>query len=182
MNPQTSKRVQLIAVAGVFLAPMLIAFGLHLADWQPVNTRNNGTLIKPPQSIAADAATLPDGRAYNWDDTEARWTLVVIAGPGCAAACEARIAEADKIWSLMTQKATRLRLATFGVEPPVAWREKYPRIEFVQGQSAPLAALRPTTPDSAVAAVVDPAGLLMLRYEPGYDPAGVRQDLSRLIR
>ena len=182
MSPQNRKRVQLVAVAGVFLAPMLIAFGLHLANWQPTNKRNNGTLIQPPQSVAADAATLPDGAAYHWDDTEFRWTLVVIAGPDCAAVCEGRIAEADKIWSLMTQKATRLRLAAIGVEATPALREKYPRIEFVRSDSAPLAKLRPTTPDSATAAIVDPAGLLMLRYEAGYDPAGVRQDLSRLIR
>ena len=182
MNPQNRKRLQLIAVAGVFLAPMMIAFGLRLADWQPTSTRNNGTLIRPPQSVATDAATLPDGSAYHWDDTQARWTLVVIAGPGCASACEARIAEADKIWSLMTQKATRLRLATFGVDATPELVAKYPRIEFVRSESAPIAALRPTTPDNAVAAIVDPAGLLMLRYEPGYDPAGVRQDLSRLIR
>lgn len=182
MSPLSRKRLQLVAVAGVFLAPMLIAFGLHLANWQPANTRNNGTLIQPPQSIAADAATLPDGAAYSWKDAQYRWTLVVVAGPDCAAICEARIAEADKIWSLMTQKATRLRLAAVGVDAAPELRERYPRIEFVTSQAAPLSALRPATPDAAVAAIVDPMGNVMLRYEPGYDPAGVRQDLSRLIK
>lgn len=182
MNVVNRKRFQLIAIAAVFLAPMLVAFGLHLADWKPARTRNNGTLIQPPQDIAADPAKLPDGAAYSWKDSQYRWTLVIVAGAGCAAACEARIAEADKIWSLMTQKATRLRLAAVGVEATPALREKYPRVEFVRSEAAPFAALRPTTPDSAVAAVVDPAGLLMLRFEPGYDPAHVRQDLSRLIR
>lgn len=182
MNPVNRKRVQLIAVAGVFLAPMLIAFGMHLANWQPMSTRNNGTLIQPPKDIAADAATLADGTQYSWKDEQYRWTLVVVAGPDCAAACEARIGEADKIWSLMTRKATRLRLAAVGVEPTPALREKYPRIEFVRSAAEPLTALKPATPDAAIAAIVSPAGLLMMRYEAGYDPAGVRQDLSRLIK
>jgi hypothetical protein len=182
MNSLARKRLQLVAVAAVFLAPMLIAFGLHYAGWQPTSTRNNGTLIRPPQDIAADPAKLPDGAAYSWKDAQYRWTLVIVAGPGCAAACEARIAEADKVWSLMTQKATRLRLAAVGTDATPALREKYPRVEFVRSDAAPLAALRPTAPDSAVAAVVDPAGLLMLRFDAGYDPAHVREDLSRLIR
>ena len=68
------------------------------------------------------------------------------------------------------------------VEATPALREKLPRFDFVASAAAPLNALRPAAADSVAAVVVDPAGLLMLRYEPGYDPAGVRQDLSRLIR
>ncbi|HSX62271.1 MAG TPA: hypothetical protein VLF18_18970 [Tahibacter sp.] len=182
MDVQTKKRLQLIAIMFVFLAPMIVAFALRLGDWQPNRLRNNGILVKPPQELAADTPRATRDAAFGWKDAQYRWTLVLIAGPDCAAACEQRLADAEKIWSLMTQKATRLRLAAVGVEATPVRLEKYPRIEFVASSAAPLQALKPAAADTVAAAVVDPAGLLMLRFEPGYDPAGVRQDLSRLIR
>ncbi|MBL8297516.1 MAG: hypothetical protein JNN30_04115 [Rhodanobacteraceae bacterium] len=182
MEVQTKKRLQLIAIMFVFLAPMIAAFALRVGEWQPARLRNNGVLVKPPQELAADNPRATRDAAFAWKDTEYRWTLALIAGPDCAAACEQRLADAEKIWSLMTQKATRLRLVAVGVDSTPTRMTQYPRIDFVQSTAAPLQALRPTTPDSVAAVVVDPAGLLMLRFDPGYDPAGVRQDLSRLIR
>lgn len=182
MDVQTKKRLQLIAIMFVFLAPMIVAFGLHLADWQPNRLRNNGVLVKPPQELAADTPRATRDAAFAWKDSQYRWTLTLIAGPDCAAACEQHLADAEKVWSLMTQKATRLRLVAVSVEATPARLEKFPRIDFVQSSAPPLQALRPAAADTVAAAVVDPAGLLMLRFDPGYDPAGVRQDLSRLIR
>ncbi|WP_257386046.1 hypothetical protein [Tahibacter caeni] len=182
MDSQTRKRLQLIAIMLVFLAPMVVAFALRLADWQPHKLRNNGVLVQPPQALAGDAPRAQRDAAFAWKDGQYRWTLVLIAGPGCAAACERTLADAEKIWSLLTQKAPRLRIAALGVEATPARLDQYPRIDFVESAAAPLQALRPAAPDTVAAAVVDPAGLLMLRFEPGYDPAGVRQDLSRLIR
>jgi hypothetical protein len=182
MDIQTRKRLQLIAIMLIFLAPMVVAFGLRLADWQPHKLRNNGLLVQPPQTLAGDTPRAQRDAAFAWKDGQYRWTLVLIAGPDCAAACERALADAEKIWSLMTQKATRLRLVALGVDAMPQRLEKYPRIDFVESAAAPLQALRPAAADAVAAAVVDPAGLLMLRFEPGYDPAGVRQDLSRLIR
>lgn len=182
MDAQRRKRLQLIAIMLVFLAPMVVAFGLRLSGWQPNRLRNNGTLVQPPQDISTDTPRAAVDAAFGWKDTQYRWTLVLLAGPGCAAACQRRLADAEKIWSLMTQKATRLRLAVVGIEATPELRQKFPRLEFVQSSAAPLLALTPAGADTVAAVVIDPAGLLMLRYEPGYDPAGVRQDLSRLIR
>lgn len=182
MDVRSKKRLQLIAIMLVFLAPMIVAFGLRLGQWQPTKLRNNGVLVQPPQELAADTPRATRDATFGWKDGQYRWTLLLIAGPDCASACEQRLADAEKIWSLMTQKATRLRLAALNVEATPARLQKFPRMEFVQSAAAPLQALRPAAADSVAAVVVDPAGLLMLRFEPGYDPAGVRQDLSRLIR
>lgn len=182
MDVRTKKRLQLIAIMLVFLAPMAVAFGLRLGDWRPHKLRNNGVLVQPPQELAADTPRAARDAAFSWKDGQYRWTLLLIPGPDCAAACEQRLAEAEKIWSLMTQKATRLRLAVLNVEATSARLERFARLDFVQSTAAPFAALRPAASDSVAAVVVDPAGLLMLRFDPGYDPSGVRQDLSRLIR
>lgn len=182
MDVQTKKRLQLIAIMFVFLAPMIVAFALRLGEWQPTRLRNNGVIVTPPQALAADTPRAKRDAAFAWRDAQYRWTLVLVAGPDCAAACEQRLADAEKVWSLMTQKATRLRVVAVGVEATAARLERYQRIDFVQSSSAALQSLRPSAPDSVAAAVVDPAGLLMLRFDPGYDPSGVRQDLSRLIR
>lgn len=182
MDVQTKKRVQLIAIMLVFLAPMVVAFGLRLADWQPNRLRNNGILVQPPQDISADTPRAAVDAAFSWKDSQYRWTLLLIPGPDCAAACEKRLADAEKIWSLMTQKATRLRLAALNIEASAERRAQYPRLDYISSSAAALQALRPAAADSVAAVVIDPAGLLMLRFEPGYDAAGVRQDLSRLIR
>jgi hypothetical protein len=182
MDAQRKKRLQLLGIMFVFLAPMVLAFGLRLANWQPDKLRNNGILVQPPQDISADPARPTVDASFGWKDSQYRWTLVLIPHPQCADACLQRLADAEKIWSLMTQKATRLRLAAVGVEASAERRARLPRMEFVRSDAAPLIALRPQLADQVAAAVVDPAGLLMLRYEPGYDPAGVRQDLARLIR
>lgn len=182
MDVQTKKRLQLIGIMFVFLAPMVVAFGLRLGEWQPSRLRNNGVLVQPPQELAADTPRATRDAAFTWKDTQYRWTLVLLAGPDCAAACEQRLADAEKVWSLMTQKATRLRLATVGVDATPERLAKFPRIDFVQSSAPALEALRPAAADAVAAVVVDPAGLLMLRFDPGYDPSGVRQDLSRLIR
>jgi hypothetical protein len=182
MNVQTKKRLQLIAIMLVFMAPIVVAFGLRLGQWQPHRLRNNGVLVQPPQDLAADTPRAVRDAAFSWKDSQYRWTLLLIAGPDCATACEQRLADAEKVWSLMTQKATRLRLAVLDAEATPARLERFVRLDFVESAAVPLQALRPSTPDSVAAVVVDPAGLLMLRFDPGYDPSGVRQDLSRLIR
>jgi hypothetical protein len=182
MDVQTKKRLQLIGIMFVFLAPMVVAFALRLGEWQPSRLRNNGVLVQPPQELAADTPHATRDAAFAWKDSQYRWTLVLIAGPDCAASCEQQLADAEKVWSLMTQKATRLRLAAVGVDATPARLGKFPRVDFVQSSAPALQALRPSAPDTVAAVVVDPAGLLMLRFDPGYDPSGVRQDLSRLIR
>lgn len=182
MDARTNKRLQLIAIMLMFLVPIVVAFGLRQGQWQPHKLRNNGVLVQPPQALAADTPLAVRDAAFSWKDGQYRWTLLLIAGPDCAAACEQRMADAEKVWSLMTQKATRLRLAVLGAEATPARLQRFVRLDFVESSAAPLQALRPAASDSVAAVVVDPAGLLMLRFDPGYDPSGVRQDLSRLIR
>ncbi|UXI68653.1 hypothetical protein [Tahibacter amnicola] len=182
MNPQRRKRLQLIAVMLIFLAPMVVAFTLHLLDWQPGQTRNFGKLVQPPVDIADDPATVTGGQPYAWKDIEYRWTLVLIAGPGCAKNCQARLGEAEKLWSVMTQKARRLRLAAIQFPSDLRPADAKTRIQFVDSKAQALLGLAPAQLDSVVAAIVDPAGKLMLHYDANYDAAAVRQDLSKLIR
>ncbi len=95
MDHQNKKRLQLIAIMFVFLAPMVVAFALRLSDWQPNRLRNNGLLVTPPQELAADTPRATRNAAFTWTDTQLRWTLALIAGPDCAAACEQRLADAE---------------------------------------------------------------------------------------
>ncbi|MEO8672767.1 MAG: hypothetical protein ABI411_15725 [Tahibacter sp.] len=181
MNPQSKMRLQLVMVGAVFLVPMLIAFGLRLANWQPERLRNIGELVQPPQDLASNPIASDRGE-FAWKDPDYRWTLLLLAGPACGDACEAQLANAEKVRGVMTSKATRVRLAVIGVEATDARRARYPQTQFLRSDAPALQALRPSGNDAIAAVVIDPAGLLVLRYAPGFDPSGVRQDLARVIR
>jgi len=175
------KRLQLVAIMLVFAAPVLIAFGLRLADWQPSRTSNVGALVMPPQDVSDAPVTLADGSRLDWKDSHWYFTLVVLAGSDCAEACFARLDELLRMRVTLTQKAERLRIVYLGPPLPEDRRAALRPILFGRDDAARFAAHVPATGEVADV-VVDPNGLLMLRHAPGIDAMGVRKDLARLIR
>lgn len=176
------QRLQLILIVAVFVVPILLAFALRLSGWQPEKLRNVGELLQPPQDLAGITLRDVDGKPFLWKDEDYRWTLLILGGPTCAVQCEARLAEAEAIRMLLTQKATRVRIAYLGPSPSEVARARLRDVQFLQGPSEPLNTSRPTAPDSVAALLVDPIGLLVVRHAAGYEPDGVRKDLSRVIR
>ena len=83
---------------------------------------------------------------------------------------------------LLTQKATRVRIAYVGPMPSDAARAKLREVRWLEGTSAALDARRPQTDDGVAAMLIDPIGLAIVFHAAGYEPEGVRKDLSRLIR
>jgi hypothetical protein len=182
VNAVNRKRLQLILILTVFLGPIIVAFVLRQTGWQPERLRNVGELQQPPRDVSDAIVTGLDGNPFAWRDPEYRWTLLLLSGPDCARACRERLADTAKIRALLTQKAARLRIAILGVDANTAMAAQYPHVTFLRTEAAALRDLLPREPDTVGAIVVDPAGLYVLRFAPGYDPAGVRSDLARLIR
>ena len=180
--PLRRQRLLLILIFAVFFVPIIAAFVLRQAGWQPEKLRNVGELLQPPQDLSAVSLHTLDGQAFVWKDADYRWTLFVLGGPTCEAKCEGRLAEAEAIRMLLTQKATRVRIAYLGPLPNEGVRANLKEVQFLQGDAGVLAASRPTTPDSVSALLVDPVGLLGVRHAAGYEPDGVRKDRSRVIK
>ncbi|MCW0438336.1 hypothetical protein NB723_003300 [Xanthomonas sacchari] len=66
--------------------------------------------------------------------------------------------------------------------PPAA-AQALPQVQALRADPALLAAL-PRVRDAAGVPVyvIDPNGFVVLRYAPGFDPAGLRADLAKLLK
>jgi hypothetical protein len=159
-----------------------LAFALRLSGWQPAKLRNVGELLQPPQDLSSIALREADGTPFVWRDPDYRWTLLLLGGTRCAAQCERQLTEAEGIRMLLTQKATRVRIAYAGPAPADAARAHLREVRWLAGDAPALDARRPQADDGVAALLVDPVGLAIVYHAAGYEPEGVRKDLSRLIR
>lgn len=176
----------LIAIVAIFFVPMIIAGLLRFTDHYPAARRQKGELIEPPADLRRYTPRLLDGGAYAWNPVQRQWRVLVAAPALCDAACEKVARDIGTVWQLFGKDADRVDVLWWCAAAPCTW---------------PAAAARPATlrllaPDPAARAklpkvdagagvpvyVVDPNGFVILRYAPGSDLAGVRSDLSRLLK
>ncbi|GIX35994.1 MAG: hypothetical protein KatS3mg126_1773 [Lysobacteraceae bacterium] len=177
MTRSAPPRLTLGLVAAAFLAPFLIAAALRFGGWQPHQTRNYGFLLDPPQPMSAVVArSATDGRVWVFENTEQAWTLLARIPPHCGVECRALLETLQRVRTALGRHAGRLH--PFAIDPPPA------------GLAWPVLHLEGTLPEALSAAparlpevwLVDPHGYLVLRYPEGFDPNGLRRDLSRLIK
>ena len=180
MKTQSKNRLVLIAVLLLFAAPLLIAYLLNSQGWHPQNTRNSGTLVEPPLPVETTPVTLASGGKLVWRNPQWQWTLLALPGPRCETQCRTRLDEVLRMRVTLGRNAERLRIVYLGPEVSLD--------SFVAG--APLvghddadtfAKYRAQRDDSLALALVDPNGLLMMRYAEGYSAMGVRSDVQRVF-
>jgi hypothetical protein len=181
VNPLTRKRLQLLLVGSLFAAPMLIALVLNFVGWQPQQTRNAGELVQPPQDVNSTALICADGSAFVWRTPRWQWTLLALPGPVCAVRCQTQLAALDRARGTLNQNVNRLRIVLLPAAQSIAIPDNAGWLSAGDPEDH-FAALRPSAADSLSAVLVDPNGLLMMRYADGFDAAGLRRDLSKVIR
>jgi hypothetical protein len=181
MTPRNKNRLILLAVVALFATPLTMAFLLNVAGWHPGKTRNSGTLIEPARDVRATAVTLSDGKALVWSDPQWHWTLLALPAARCAAACRERLDEILRMRLTLGRNAERLRIVYLGVELPAA--DVAARTPLLAGRddAGTFAEFAARGDDTLALAVVDPNGLLMMRYPEGYSALGVRDDVQRLF-
>lgn len=187
-------RWQLVVIVGVAVATPILATLLYLYA-PPTGTTNRGELLEPTQ-LAAELR--PD------DD---RWQLAVVAAAACDDRCRRNlcaIAQARQVNLGEIERIGRLWLVAGGGSPP-------PAIEYgpgcgrelaaATGDLAPIDVLSDVTarrasasqlgslpPPAAGAALadyiylIDPAGLVMMRFGHDAAVADIAKDLKRLLR
>ena len=183
-----SNRLVLLAIFALFLGGLFVAGALRFSGWQPAGTKNNGELLQPPGDLRAVVPRLADGSAYRWNPGARLWRIVVAPPAGCSEACVALARDLDTVWRLFGKDADRVHVLWLGEPPAGAVRNAATRVVV---PSAPLRAGLPrldVAPDGAarpgapVVYVIDPNGFVVLRYAPGFDPAGLRADLAKLLK
>ena len=181
MNKQNRNRLVLLTLLLLFAAPLGIAFLMNAEGWRPQQTRNSGTLVEPPRDVTPVAVALADGSKLVWRDPRWQWTLLALPGARCAAQCMLRLDEALRMRLTLGRNAERVRIVYVGPALPAA--EVAARAPLLAGQddSDALAEYRAPGADAMAMALVDPNGLLMMRYPQGYSAQGLRSDIQKVL-
>lgn len=176
-------RVMLLLLAVLFAAPVVAAIVLHAIGWEPTRTRNHGTLLQPPPDLRALELQRADGTPYAWTPRDRRWRIAVVPPAGCDRVCTELVASLDKVWQLQGRRADRLDVLWFGELP--AGAVPFRRLVPMKPDAAFAAHLPDSQPDAGGQPplyLIDPSGFLAMRYAPGADVAGVREDVARLLK
>jgi hypothetical protein len=177
-------RWMLIALFALFFGAMFIAGALRFSGWRPSAMKNHGELLQPPGDLRAVVPTLTDGSVYRWNPGERTWRIVTVARD-CAgagqAACAQLLGQLDTVRQLSGKDIDRVHLLWIGALPaggprPAALHAVQPSAALQRGLP------RSRDPAGNVVYLLDPNGFVVLRYAPGFDPAGLRTDLSRLLK
>mgnify|MGYP000958230582 CR=1 FL=1 len=182
MTPRNRKRLSLILIATLFAAPLVAAIVLHATGWEPIRTRNHGELVEPPRDLSAARFRLRDGSDLPWQDENWSWTLFAIpaAGP-CGPDCLAELDELRRVRLSLNQNAYRVRLVALA-DVDDAMLERLHPLRTAEDTAGALADQRPAGAGEVAAVLVDPRGFLALRYPAGFDAAGLRKDIARLVK
>jgi len=177
---QLRSRLTLLLIAVLFLGSFFIAAALRFSGWQPPGHRNYGELLQPPVNLATHALLRADGSAFEWQPERNRWRFLVVPPADCAQACARTLDALHRIWLGQGRKADRIEVLWFGALPAgPGFRALVPmRADAALAAQLPEAARADTLP----VYLVDPDGYLVLHYRPGFDPAGVRKDLGKLVK
>jgi hypothetical protein len=178
---QLKSRLTLLLVVAMFLSSFLVAAFLRFTGWQPAHSRNVGELLQPPIDLSAMTPRRADGSDYAWAPEQNRWRLLVAPQPGCTRACARVLDDLHRLWLTQGRKADNLDVLWVGELP--AGAPRFRRLVPLQADPRLLAALSDRGRADAVPLyLVDPGGFVALRYPAGFEPAGVKKDLGKLLK
>lgn len=181
MNKRTKSRLTLLAVFALFAIPLIAAFVVRSSGWHPSETRNSGTLVEPPRDLKDVVTPMRDNSRFAWKDAQYHWTLVMLPGATCATKCIERIDEALRMRITLGRNADRLRVVYIGPNQTDDFFALRAPLTNLSDPSSALAGDHARNDDSLALALVDPQGLLMMRYPDGYSAQGLRSDITRII-
>jgi hypothetical protein len=174
-------RMLLLVLVVLFVLPIAAAWLINRGGLVPAPTRQHGELLQPPLDLREVVPLRADGSAYEWNPEARLWRIVATPPAQCDAACETLAADLDKVWRLFGRNADRVE---------ILWAGEWPAGVRAPDTLVPMqanTALRARLPGNDALAgtpvyVIDPNGFLVLRYPPGFDPAGLRSDVARLVK
>lgn len=193
-----SSRQALVLLALLFLAPVFVAWFMHMGaehGWRPDGTTNKGVLIQPPRPLNLPAGLVDvGGEPLSQSFPGRKWTLVYLGEATCGAACREKLGALQQIRIALGEnmrRVQRLFLATGAADDAGLQQLKadYPDMLAARLSSEQTGELEPVfgvegapVPGAGNIYLVDPLGNLMMYYRPDADPRDVIQDLQRLLK
>jgi peroxiredoxin len=196
MNWKLTPRVALLLIAALFFVPLALAWMMHSGaiDYTPGATRNFGRLVEPPQPVDWSGVAV-DGKAVgdNRSPFGGHWLVLLVVPNPCAETCRAEVTNLRQVHRASGRDQSRIRLALLhdlqDASSVGRLQAIYPEFHLVEDPSRRLwrtldALAAPDGPAGAVRGetfLVDPLGNIMMVYEAGSDPNGLKKDLKRLL-
>ncbi|MGB5725955.1 MAG: hypothetical protein WBM52_01960 [Thiogranum sp.] len=202
MNPadttsgsQTRKRMSLVLLFALFLAPLLLAILLFymFPDWRPTGTSNHGQLVEPVRELPPFQMETLSGEQIDETFLRGKWTLVYLLQGACDKPCVAQLYNIRQVRLAQGKNIDRLQRLLVWESGAISREDQVELQEHFPGQ-----VIVPLTGQQAVVEVfsldeqqpmaarrvylVDPLGNLMMRYEPDDEPKGMIKDLERLLK
>ncbi|MGN6113138.1 MAG: hypothetical protein ACTHOC_09075, partial [Luteimonas sp.] len=155
------------------------------SGWRPAGSKNPGALLPPRGDRRAGAPRLADGARYAWNPGARQWRVLAVPPAECGQACDAAARDLDLLWRSVGHNADQVDVLWLCADAACAVPAPL-RDDRSLRVLAPDAALRAALPGGSATGVpvyvVDPNGFVILRYAPGSDLMGVREDLSKLLK
>jgi len=178
---QRRNRMMLLAIFAIFFGSLLLAGVLRFSGWRPAGTKAHGEMLQPPGDLRAVVPKLADGSDYTWNPRARLWRIALAPPADCIEACIKLAHDLDTVWQLTGKDADHVHVLWIGTPPTAMPRDAALRV--LQPSAELRAGLpRAQDPRGVPVYVIDPNGFVILRYPPGFDPAGLRADLSRLLK
>ncbi|HRQ65216.1 MAG TPA: hypothetical protein PKZ76_10200 [Xanthomonadaceae bacterium] len=184
------KKWQLLLVVTLFALPLLAAWIGGAIGWRPEGSRAHGTLLNPPLALREARLVDESGEVLPWRNAESAWHVFLIAPSECDARCAGMVDTLHRVWRGLNRHARRVEVHFHGI-PDAAAREamkSFPQMHVTRLEPD-LMPIMDTAASADVAAAVglpvllfDPNGYLVMRFDAGFDPTGLRRDLYRLVR
>lgn len=178
-------RFTLLALLGLFFVPILIAMWINYTGQRATPTSQHGELLQPRPDLRALSPRLVDGSRYHWAPQTRMWRIAVAPPAGCGQACDKLAGQLDTVWRLFGRNADHVEILWLCPAGACAAPEALPAagLRVVAHNPALRAKLpRAVATDGVPVYVIDPYGYVVLRYPPGFDPAGLRADLAKLLK
>jgi len=176
--PRPQRRT-LYLLLSLFLVPLLAAFLLYYVfDWRPAAQSIHGELIAPVRPLPGGAEALRKD-----------WALVYVGDGRCDSDCRTALVFARQTRLTLGKemdRVNRVLLATDNCCEVEYLKKEHEGIKVfdVSGpeDKAELLAVLPEVEFRHTLFVVDPLGNLVMRYDVRKDPAGLRDDLRKLLK
>lgn len=188
MNAPAKARLKLLLIAGLFFAPVVAAITIffYLPEYIPEGRVNYGTLVSPARALPplalVDSVAQPAPTALL-----GKWTLVYLAGAGCADACRERLALTRQVRLALSEKRGRVQrvyLATDAAQAAEAralLAAEHPDLLFLAAPP-PTAAEFFKPADAHALYLLDPLGNWLMTYTGTVEHKGLHRDLKKLLR
>lgn len=193
MKLKISPRVALLIIASMFILPLLLAWLMYSGtiEYNPVNTRNLGSLVQPPVPLALDGLEVLGGPSATLDELDKHWVMLYALPDPCGQACLEHAAALRQVHRAAGRNQSRIRVlltGSGGIRQSVKTLLKvYPSFSIAADNDGELVeTLARVAKDSGTEMegslyLLDPLGNIMLFYAAGFDPNDLKKDLKRLL-